>query len=260
MRIPNFYILRRQLFEAGSDFLHAVQFLTRLPVDRWVAYDPTAMPRCVLFFPVVGVAIGLAGGLAYAVAAGMVPHSVAVLFAMLVPVLLTGALHEDGLADAADGLCGNAPRDRALEIMRDSRIGSYGAVALAFLLAFRFTAIASFGSPWTILRVLIVAAALGRASAVALMSTCINIRSDSATSRPFGSGLPPRLLWFCLGATALGAVLLLGLRLQPVLAAAAVTLALRQFFVRRLGGITGDCLGAAIALTELTVLVFATAG
>jgi len=243
---------------AWSDFLHAVQFMTRLPVDRWVGYDPTAMPRCVVFFPAVGAAIGLAGGVAYLLA-GSFPHTIAVLFAMLVPVLLTGALHEDGLADAADGLCGHAPVERALEIMRDSRIGSYGAVALAFLLAFRFAAIDHLGSVWAIMRAMIAAGAVGRAAAVALMSTCINLRNESPTSGPFGSGLPPGALIPCLGITVVGAIVLLGFSVSPVIAGVAVAFALRQYFVRRLGGITGDCLGAAIALTELTVLVFAAA-
>ena len=250
--------MRRQILDAWSDFLHAVQFMTRLPVERWVRYNPLAMPRCALYFPAVGAVIGLVGGLAYSLTASSFPHGVSVLFAMLAPVLLTGALHEDGLADAADGLCGNAPRERALEIMRDSRIGAYGAMALAFLFAVRFVALSAFSSPWALLRVLVAAAAVGRASALVLMSTCINVRTDSPTSRPFSSGLPPRLLAWCLGGTLISAVFLLGFRLQPLLVAVAITLSLRQFFVRRLGGVTGDCLGAAIALSELAVLVFAT--
>ena len=244
--------------EAWSDFLHAVQFLTRLPVDRWVRSNPLAMPRCALWFPVVGVAFGLLAALAYAMSAASFPHGAAVLFAMLVPVLLSGALHEDGLADAADGLCGQVPRERALEIMRDSRIGSYGAIALAFLFAFRFVSISALGSPGAVFRVLVAAAAVGRASAVFLMSTCFNVRTDSPSSRPFAGGLPQRRLAWCLGGTLLGAAVLLGLHFTAVIAAVAVTLALRQFFVLRLGGVTGDCLGAAIALSELTVLVFAT--
>ena len=238
-----------------SDFLHAVQFMTRLPVERWVVYDPSAMPRCALYFPVVGALIGLASGLAYSLAASGFPLLVTVGFAMLVPVLLTGAMHEDGLADAADGLCGHASRERALEIMRDSRIGSYGAIVLAFLLAFRFSALASLGSAEAVLRAMIAAAAVGRAGAVFLLSTCINVRTDSPTSRPFGAGLSQRSLVWCLGGTFAGAAVLLGFHVQALIAAALVIFALRQFFVRRLGGITGDCLGAVIALSEVTVLV-----
>lgn len=232
--------------------------MTRLPVDRWTYYDSTAMPRCIVYFPIVGGAIGLVAGLAYLLASSF-PHSIAVLIAMLAPVLLTGALHEDGLADAADGLCGQAPRERALEIMRDSRIGAYGALALAFLLAFRYAAIDHLGSAWDVIRAMIAAAAMGRAAAVGLMSTCINLRNDSATSRPFGSGLPPGQLIFCLGATVAGAFVLLGFSLTPVIAGVTVALGIREYFLRRLGGITGDCLGAAVVVTELAVLVFAAA-
>ena len=250
--------LRFDLRYAWSDFLHAVQFLTRLPVDRWVPFDPGAMPRCAAWFPVVGAAVGLASSIAYAFTRSAFPLPIAVLFAMLTSVLITGAMHEDGLADAADGLCGHALPNRAMEIMRDSRIGSYGAVALAFLLAFRFMAIASFDSPWTVLRILVAAAALGRASSVFLISTCLNLRTDSPTSQPFSGGLDRRALTWCLGGTVAVSVLLLGFHLSPIIASVTATLALRQFFVWRLGGITGDCLGAAIALTELAVLVLST--
>ena len=247
--------LSPQFYWVWSDFLHAVQFLTRLPVDRWIRFDPTAMPRCAFHFPLVGAVVGLAGGLVYTLVSPGFPPLVAVTFALLAPVLLTGAMHEDGLADASDALCGNTSRDRALEIMRDSRIGSYGALALAFLLAFRFTALASIGSQGAVLRAMVASAAIGRAGAVFLLSTCINVRTDSPTSRPFGGGLSQRSLAFCLGGTAVGATILLGFHLQAVLVPALVIFSLRQFFVRRLGGITGDCLGAAIALSELACLV-----
>lgn len=251
--------MRSRFHRIWSDFLHALQFMTRLPVSRWVDYDSSAMPRCAFYFPLVGAVVGLSGALAYALAAPVFSDGLAVLAAMVVPVLLTGGLHEDGLADAADGLCGHASRDRALEIMRDSRIGSYGALALAFALAIRFVSIGEIGAPLDVLRVLVAAGVIGRACAVALLSTCPNARSSSLTSGPLSGGLSRSSLVWCLGYAMAVALFLLDLRIQPLVAAVLTTLALRQFFLRRLGGITGDCLGATIVLCELVVLVLATA-
>ena len=246
--------MRQRLNAIRSDFLHALQFLTRLPVELWLEFDPAALPRSVLYFPVVGALVGLAGGLAYAVALSTLPTGVAVLIAMLVPVLLTGGMHEDGLADAADGLCGHATRERALEIMRDSRTGAYGVLALIFALGFRFEALRAIHYPWAIAKTFVAAGALSRAAAVALLSTTSNVRADSPKSGPFSGGLPPRKLAWCLGITALFAFPLLGFHPGPIALAALITMGLRQFFIRRLGGITGDCLGAAIVLTEIAVL------
>jgi adenosylcobinamide-GDP ribazoletransferase len=248
----------RQFPSAWSDFLHAVQFLTQLPVNRWVDYDEAAIPRCTTYFPLVGAGIGLSASIVFGLSSGSLPLSLATLLAMATPVVLTGALHEDGLADAADGLGGHATRDRALEIMRDSRIGCYGAVALFFLLAFRFEALLALGSLLTFTRVVVAAAAVSRACAVALLSTSPNARLVSATSRPFGTGLPPNVLAICLSLTAVAAFLLLGCRIKPLILAAVATVLLRRLFMLRLGGITGDCLGATIVLTELIVLISAT--
>ncbi|MEI6350874.1 MAG: adenosylcobinamide-GDP ribazoletransferase [Verrucomicrobiota bacterium] len=249
--------MRATLNDLWSDFLHALQFLTRLPVDRWIEFDPSALPRCVLWFPLVGGVVGLVGGLAFAVSSILagVPWGVAVLIAILTIVAVTGGLHEDGLADAADGLCGHATRERALEIMRDSRTGAYGIIALIFAFAFRFEALRTLGSGLEIARVLIAAGVVSRAAAVFLLSTAPNVRPDSTKSGPFAAGLPPAKLAWCLGLSALSALVVLGFRPGPVVLAALVTLAVREFFMRRLGGITGDCLGATIVLTEIAVLV-----
>lgn len=248
----------RQFSRAWSDFLQAVQFLTRLPVNRWVNYDPDAAPRCTLYFPLVGAVLGLSAAIVFGLTAGSLPPGLAALLAMATLVALTGALHEDGLADAADGLCGHASRERALEIMRDSRIGSYGAVALFFLLAFRFEALCALGSWGEFARVVIAAVAVGRACGVALLSTSPNARPGSATTGPLGRGLPPKPLALCLGLTAVAALLLLRFRIEPLILATIATLLLRRLFMARLGGITGDCLGATIVLTELVVLIGAT--
>src|SRR5260370_31417931 len=132
----------RQMNEAGlitgarrqvDIFLAAVMFLTRLPVGRFHQFRDEDLAHSTLYFPVVGGLIGLAGGLAL-LASAVMPSFLAVLLSMLVTICLTGGLHEDGLADSADRLVGGLAARRRLEIVKDGRIGTYGALALWFSL------------------------------------------------------------------------------------------------------------------------------
>ena len=118
-------------------FLVALQFLSRIPVPAWVGYEDAWMNHCVRHFPLVGGIVGCAGALVLTLALALFPPTVAVLLSMITTVWLTGAFHEDGLADTCDGLGGAVSRERALEIMKDSRIGTYGAVGLMLVLALK---------------------------------------------------------------------------------------------------------------------------
>jgi adenosylcobinamide-GDP ribazoletransferase len=164
-------------------------------------------------------------------------------------------MHEDGLADAADGLCGYATRERALEIMRDSRIGSYGAAALSLSLLTRFAIYQELAKTADLISPLIAACLLSRACAVMLISTTPNARTESATSMPYSGGIPNSERPIFLILTFLVGLFLLHYRPLPIFAAALATVGLRAFFLRRIGGHTGDCLGATIAISELSALV-----
>ena len=118
-------------------FFTALQFLTRIPVPAWVGYDAAWMNQCMRYLPVVGGVVGLAGVAVLFVALAFFPPPVAVLLCMIATVWLTGAFHEDGLADTCDALGGMVSRERALEIMKDSRIGSYGATGLVLALGLK---------------------------------------------------------------------------------------------------------------------------
>ena len=118
-------------------FFTALQFLTRIPVPAWVGYDAAWMNQCMRYLPVVGGVVGLAGVAVLFVALAFFPPPVAVLLCMIATVWLTGAFHEDGLADTCDALGGMVSRERALEIMKDSRIGSYGAAGLVLALGLK---------------------------------------------------------------------------------------------------------------------------
>jgi adenosylcobinamide-GDP ribazoletransferase len=237
----------------------AVAFLTRLPVGRRIDVDGRDVARSALLFPLVGAAIGAAVGGSAILADRALPPLAAAALALAVGALLTGALHLDALADTADALTGGS-RQRALEIMRDARIGTYGAVALALDLLLKATAVSALLAQGDALLPLLVAAALARASAVPLARALPYARPDGGV----GDALSGRVgMRAAVGATALAATLalaLLGWRGAAMLAAATVvTLALGLGYRRWLGGVTGDTLGAAVESTETLALLVAVA-
>lgn len=235
----------------------AVQFLTRLPIASdglWSEARQAATPR---YFPLVGAAIGTALAMVLWGLCTLLPQPVAALTTIAVGMLLTGAFHEDGLADTFDGIGGGATREQALAIMRDSRLGTYGTLALITALALKATALSSL--PLATAAALLVAAhSLSRLSAVWVMATSAYVR-DEGTGKPTARGISPGSL---LIATAWGVAVLGGLAwISPAAAAAALLgtaighLAMRALFERKLGGYTGDTLGAVQQASELGALI-----
>jgi adenosylcobinamide-GDP ribazoletransferase len=235
-------------------FCGALMFLTRIPVGKRYVFRSEDLPRSAVYFPVVGLLIGLLAGSVLFCAEVFMPSGLAVLLCMAVTVLVTGALHEDGLADAADGLAGSHdPRGR-LDIMRDSRLGTYGAVALWFSLTAKLlllTALLQQGV-YMAIYALIVAHGVGRASTVALLFSHPYMRNDASKASPFGNSVTLKELVIALVAPVIASILLLGSRaILLLITAAAATWAAGTYFRRKIGGITGDCLGAANQLVEL---------
>jgi adenosylcobinamide-GDP ribazoletransferase len=149
--------------------LMALQFLTRVPVHLAV-FDPAELNHSARYFPVIGALVGCAGALVFAAAALMWPLPIAVLLSMAATVWLTGSFHEDGLADTCDGLGGAVSRERALEIMKDSRIGSYGAIALVLMLGLKAALLNTQGSIVRTACAMVVAHAVSRAAPVVLLA------------------------------------------------------------------------------------------
>jgi len=233
----------------------AVQFLTRVPLSRR-AVETHELARAVAYFPLIGALVGAGMAAVIALTAPLLGLDVAIVAGLVFGALITGAFHEDGLADACDGLGGGFTRERALEIMRDSRIGSYGAVALILLYAARFTLLRTLGAA-AVLLALPAASALGRAAGVALMAWLPNARSEGVAddvARSLGGATIAIAM-----ATALIMAVILGSFAAPlfVAAAAVVTIALGLYLRHRLGGVTGDCLGAVNVIVEVTVLACA---
>ncbi|HRO60032.1 MAG TPA: adenosylcobinamide-GDP ribazoletransferase [Burkholderiaceae bacterium] len=246
-------------------FFVALQFLTRLPVPGWVGFEPAWLNRSARHFPLVGTLVG-ATGAAVAVAAQLVwPPVVAAALAVAATLWLTVAFHEDGLADSFDALLGAAPRDKALAIMKDSRIGSYGAAALLLVLLLRVHLLAELlaRDPLLAAAAWVAAHTAGRAGAVALM-TLLPYAGDEAhaKARPLAREVRRFDAAF---ACATGVVLLAVAAACPpappasFVAATAglclLTLILRNWLRARLGGYTGDTLGAAEQLGEVIVLL-----
>src|SRR5687767_7919313 len=227
--------------------LAAVAFLTRIPVGRLAEVDGAAVRRSAPLFPLVGGAIGALGGVVVDLAAGPLPPLAAAALGLGVVALVTGGLHLDALADTADGL-GGTTKERRLEIMRDHAIGSFGAVALVVVLLFQASLLASESSAWSALAA---AAACGRWAALPPAAFLPTARTEgTALSNLSAASVALGLLAACV--VAVGARGVDGL--AAVGAAALTALVLGAFFRRRLGGVTGDTLGATSELAQAAAL------
>jgi adenosylcobinamide-GDP ribazoletransferase len=251
--------LLRQQFEK---FLIATQFLTRLPIPArlqtvWGMED---LRDSVHMFPLVGVLVGLGASLVYATAVFCdLPPVIAAILAVATQILMTGALHEDGLADVCDGFGGGRTREEKLEIMRDSRLGTYGAIGLILSLALRIAAITHLADPMIVAPALIAAAALSRAAMPVAMWLLPQARKDglaASAGRPqrgrvlVGVGVGVVMGFICLSVTRAGIVLMLSM------ISAGLILRISQ---RQIGGITGDVLGTMQQFLEISMLAAALA-
>ena len=239
----------REWFHAAAV---AVQLLTRIPVRLSQVTDADLRRSCV-FFPAVGLLVAVAGiATRYAFAAPLGRPAASVL-AVAVMVLITGAFHEDGLADTADGLGGGATPERRLEIMRDSRIGTYGAVALVLSLLLRVALLAPL--PLDVFAAAVVAGhVLGRAGGVLLAGLLPPAADGGLGARVIGvNGIGT---WLAVALQAvLAAAFASGWSLWlPLVAALLAVLGTARLAHRALGGLTGDVLGAATQLAHLAAM------
>ena len=237
-------------------FLVAIQFLTRLPVPRALNSSETDIGKAAAFFPLVGVIVGGGAALVFVVLQRIFPLPASVFCAIVFAVFITNGFHEDGLADSFDGFGGGWKKDRILEIMRDSRIGTYGTLALIFVILGKFTFLSSLpaGQIW---RWLIIAHTAARWTTLPLCAWLPYARAE-------GQGKLVAKQVGVLEIITSTITLLLVCLLLPweaalvvLLVIALVTLLSGLFFRARLQGITGDCLGATNQLTEVALYVTA---
>ncbi|MBK0397832.1 adenosylcobinamide-GDP ribazoletransferase [Limibaculum sp. M0105] len=237
--------------------LSAIQFLTRLPVPD-PGWEEGRLRAALAFFPVAGALVGLIGAGVWWGAVQVLPAAVAAGLALAAMLLATGAMHEDGLGDVADGLGGGATAERALEIMRDSRIGSYALLAVGLAVGLRWAALAALSAADGALA-LVIAATAARAAMVPASCIAAPARPDGL-GRMLGQGADGRGVGLALG-LGLAAALAGGWAGLGALVAALVVMGLVvRIMRRRVGGMTGDGYGAIASLAETAaMLVFAAA-
>jgi adenosylcobinamide-GDP ribazoletransferase len=243
-----------------ADLKLCLAALTRLPVRLDEAAGARPLAEAAWAFPVVGLGVGLLGGIGFGLArqADLAP-GLAAAVALAATVLATGALHEDGLADMADGCGGGRDAAAKLAIMRDSRIGTYGVIALVLAFALRLGALDTIAQAAPVAAALLAAGAMSRAGIVLVMRLGAPARSDGLAA---AAGRADVVTLFVAAAIALAAgVVLIGFWPALLAAAAAMLAALGVLglALRQIGGTTGDVLGAAQQAAEVAVLLVASA-
>ncbi len=239
-----------------KDFLQALSFLTILPMTRLPLPDEKGLARSMAFFPWVGLVIGLLLAVAYFLLSYLFSNSLVLWLTLGCLVLLTRGLHLDGFADTIDGFAAGGPKEDILEVMKDSRIGAFGVVGLILLIGAKYLALEQMVGP-SVPYSLILMTVMGRNSMVWVCFRSPYARAGGGLAKPFVENLTTREMIIS-SASGLGIGLLLrGLDGGMVfLGIGLFSLAFRLFFLKKLGGVTGDILGAANELSELLCLIF----
>jgi len=232
-------------------FRSAVAFLTVVPVGAAAGHPVERLGRA--YFPAVGALLGLVAGVSFALVATMTTPPIAAVAATAVLAVLTGALHLDGVADAADGLFGGKDIARRLDVMRDPRVGSFGLVAVVLVMLGDVAALASM-SPAQAIVALVIAGAISRWALLVTIATLPYVREAGLGVAASG---PHRSFDVVIGSAIAVTVCLLAWRPATVAAVVAVVIALgiREIARRRIGGATGDIYGATAELSQLGVLM-----
>lgn len=240
----------------------AFQFLTRIPMPRDLNPSLDDLGKCGVYFPLVGMILGLTG---YAIYIGAIfiglSNEIAVCLALASGMLLTGGFHEDGLADTFDGFGGAFTKERKLEIMKDSRIGTYGTLAVVSLLGLRFFALDK-AAPSFSIAAFIIPLMYGRLSSIIIIPhTKYSAIDKLSKSKPIIEGIGSKHYLIPVAYTLGITILLVG----PIHTAAICLLSifisaiLRKISLRQIDGITGDVLGATNVIVEVTALIYLSA-
>jgi adenosylcobinamide-GDP ribazoletransferase len=233
-------------------FFTALMFFTRIPCPKWVDHSPEYLTKSSRYFPLVGIIIGGIGALIYYLSSLVFPHALAILISMIATIFATGAFHEDGLADVFDGFGGGWKKEDILRIMKDSRVGAFGVIGLCSALALKFCCL-YFIDPKLIPLVLIIGHSLSRFTASTLLYTLDYVRDDAdSKAKPAAQSMSTVSLL-------VGAVFGIApifLFLNPYIFSLLIPVFitrwyLARFFVKWIGGQTGDCAGATQQICEV---------
>jgi adenosylcobinamide-GDP ribazoletransferase len=233
-------------------FFLALGFFSRIPMPTWIDYSPEYLNRASRYFTLVGWLLGGLVALFFIAADYLFSNSISLWLAMAFSLLLTGAFHEDGLADTADGFGGAFVREKKINIMKDSRIGTYGAAALVMALLGKYLLLIE---NQQIALSIFIAYALSRAVAASLVFDMRYVADDDGSkSKPLANNQSKTDLIILL-ATSLPVFFLLQWQqaLLIITALVLVRYAAKWYFQKQIGGYTGDCLGAAQQISELVI-------
>ncbi len=233
-------------------FFLALGFFSRIPMPAWIEYSPENLNRASRYFTLVGWLLGGLVALVFLAADYLFSNSISLWLAMAFSLLLTGAFHEDGLADTADGFGGAFVREKKLSIMKDSRIGTYGATALVMALLGKYVLLVE---NTQIALSLLIAYALSRAVAASLVfDMCYVAEQDGSKSKPLANNQSKTDLIILL-TTCLPVFFLLHWQQALLIIATLIVVryAAKYYFQKQIGGYTGDCLGAAQQISELVI-------
>ena len=245
-------LLKKQL----NLFYLALSFFTRIPIPTNTAYSSQLLNQSGRYFSLIGLLVGAVAALSYCGSQLLFSDSVAIVISMIISLLLTGAFHEDGLADMADGIGGGMTADKRLLIMKDSRIGTYGAASLVLVLMFKYVLLSDLTFDLSLFCFsLILAHGLSRAVAASLIFDMPYVSDiDTSKSKPLASRQSMFELVILL---VIGCLPLFYFSVSLALWLLPMLLLFRQLFKRwlmkRIGGFTGDCLGATQQLSEIII-------
>ena len=247
-----------------SIFFTALMYYTRIPCPDWVVYQESYLHQATRYLPIVGWIVGLSAGLLFLAGNFLFGAALGIILSMTGSILLTGAFHEDGFADACDGFGGGWTKERILEIMKDSRVGTYGVVGLILILSFKFFSLQQLVNsnsiqPFVLVLLFITAHALSRFMASTFIFTHAYVRlSKDSKVKPVAQSDGNHDLG--IGA-ALAFIPLLALvffsnklsLLAIIIPLYLIKLYLGRYFTKWIGGYTGDCLGAAQQVFEVII-------
>ncbi len=233
-------------------FLTAIMFYTRIPIPKIKDYNNGMLSKSTRYFPLIGLIVGVLTALVYFGFSKILPSEIAILLSMAFSVYLTGAFHEDGFADFCDGFGGGYTKEKVLTIMKDSRIGTYGSVGLIFMLATKFLALNALNTS-LLIGIIIAGHTFSRIIPVALIYITQYVREDETSkSKPIGHRGSYLALFFAI-ITGLVPVIWIGWFAALIFSIAIlfVTLIFKRYIVKKIGGYTGDVLGALQQITEV---------
>lgn len=253
------HIVTRFRYEYHA-FQNALRFFTQIRVSDRIPYSEALLNHAARYFPAVGLIVGAISAAIFFIAHLVLPQGVSVLIAMTSSIYLTGAFHEDGLSDMADGLGGGWDRQRILEIMKDSRVGNYGVITMTMVLLTKFASLNELDAA-QVPALLITGHAFSRYCAVLIMVSMNYVRvDDSSKSKPLATRLSGSGL---IVASIFGLLPLLWLSLPSMVSGFTAGLIATIWFGRKLqqwlGGYTGDCLGAVQQVSEVAFYLAALA-